>query len=83
MHAAQLALSKWLSDKRSGHGTAHHIQVPPHSGSVGPVAEYAALHVLAAIPNALILEQIADDCDDRNRTIAPQPAADRRPDCGS
>jgi len=33
----------------------------PHSGSLGPVAEYAALHLLAAIPNALFLERIEDD----------------------
>jgi len=44
---------------------AHHIQMAPHSGSLGPVAEYAALHVLAAIPNALILERIDDDWDGR------------------
>ncbi|MGO7162865.1 mandelate racemase/muconate lactonizing enzyme family protein, partial [Rhizobium johnstonii] len=37
---------------------AHHIQMAPHSGSLGPVAEYAALHLLAAIPNALILERL-------------------------
>ncbi|MGO7309842.1 enolase C-terminal domain-like protein, partial [Rhizobium ruizarguesonis] len=24
---------------------AHHIQMAPHSGSLGPVAEYAALHL--------------------------------------
>ncbi|MFC0407235.1 mandelate racemase/muconate lactonizing enzyme family protein [Roseomonas elaeocarpi] len=40
---------------------AHHIMVAPHSGSLGPVAEYAALHLLAAIPNALILERLEDD----------------------
>ncbi len=52
---------------------AHHIQVAPHSGSLGPVAEYAALHVLAAIPNALILERIDDDWDGRRQTIVPHP----------
>jgi galactonate dehydratase len=40
---------------------AHHIMMAPHSGSLGPVAEYAALHLMAAIPNALILERIEDD----------------------
>ena len=44
---------------------AHHIMMAPHSGSLGPVAEYAALHVLAAIPNGLILERIEDDWDGR------------------
>ena len=29
---------------------AHHIMLAPHSGSLGPVAEYAALHLLAAHP---------------------------------
>ncbi|WP_018856330.1 mandelate racemase/muconate lactonizing enzyme family protein [Rhizobium sp. 42MFCr.1] len=52
---------------------AHHIQMAPHSGSLGPVAEYAALHVLAAIPNALILERIDDDWDGRKLTILPHP----------
>ena len=40
---------------------AHHITVAPHSGSLGPIAEVAALHVLAAIPNSLILERLEDD----------------------
>lgn len=52
---------------------AHFISVAPHSGSLGPVAEYAALHLLAAIPNALILERIEDDVPVRNRVIAPVP----------
>ncbi|NKF31598.1 mandelate racemase/muconate lactonizing enzyme family protein, partial [Pseudomonas sp. BGM005] len=52
---------------------AHHIQMAPHSGSLGPVAEYAALHLLAAIPNALILERLDDDWDGRRRTIVPHP----------
>ncbi|GGH29323.1 galactonate dehydratase [Alsobacter metallidurans] len=52
---------------------AHHIMMAPHSGSLGPVAEYAALHVMAAIPNALILERIEDDWDGRARTVIPHP----------
>jgi galactonate dehydratase len=40
---------------------AHYISVAPHSGSLGPIAEYAAIHILAAIPNALILERVHDD----------------------
>jgi galactonate dehydratase len=47
--------------------------VAPHSGSLGPVAEYAALHVLAAIPNALILERIEDDWEGRALTVLPHP----------
>ena len=40
---------------------AHYISVAPHSGSLGPIAEYAAIHIMAAIPNALILERVHDD----------------------
>jgi galactonate dehydratase len=52
---------------------AHHIMMAPHSGSLGPVAEYAALHLMAAIPNAIILERIEDDWDGRARTVVPHP----------
>ncbi len=52
---------------------AHHIMMAPHSGSLGPVAEYAALHVMAAIPNALILERIEDDWAGRAQTVVPHP----------
>jgi galactonate dehydratase len=52
---------------------AHHIMMAPHSGSLGPVAEYAALHLLASIPNALILERIEDDWEGRGRTVVPHP----------
>jgi galactonate dehydratase len=52
---------------------AHHIMVAPHSGSLGPVAEYAALHLLAAIPNALFLERIEDDWEGRQHTVVPHP----------
>ncbi|HMG50102.1 MAG TPA: mandelate racemase/muconate lactonizing enzyme family protein [Inquilinus sp.] len=52
---------------------AHHIMVAPHSGSLGPVAEYAALHLLAAIPNGLILERLDADWPGRARTVVPHP----------
>jgi galactonate dehydratase len=52
---------------------SHHIMMAPHSGSLGPVAEYAALHVMAAIPNALILERIEDDWAGRAQTVVPHP----------
>jgi galactonate dehydratase len=52
---------------------AHHIMMAPHSGSLGPVAEYAALHLMAAIPNALILERIEDDWPERRNVIVPYP----------
>jgi galactonate dehydratase len=40
---------------------AHFVSLAPHAGTLGPVAEYAAVHLLAAIPNALILERFEDD----------------------
>jgi galactonate dehydratase len=52
---------------------AHHVMVAPHSGSLGPVAEFAALHLLAAIPNALMLERLEDDWPERNRIITTPP----------
>jgi galactonate dehydratase len=52
---------------------AHHVMLAPHSGSLGPVGEYAALHVLASAPNGYILERIEDDWDGRARTIVPHP----------
>jgi galactonate dehydratase len=52
---------------------AHHIMMAPHSGSLGPVAEYAALHLLAAIPNGLILERLDADWPGRARTVVPHP----------
>ena len=52
---------------------AHHIAMAPHSGSLGPVAEYAALHLMAAIPNALILERLEDDWPGRYEVITPVP----------
>ncbi|MFC0008325.1 mandelate racemase/muconate lactonizing enzyme family protein [Devosia nitrariae] len=52
---------------------AHHIAVAPHSGSLGPVAEYAALHLMASIPNALMLERMEDDWEGRRQTIVPHP----------
>jgi len=50
---------------------AHYISVAPHSGSLGPVAEYAAIHVLAAIPNGLILERVHDDVPVRYDLVQP------------
>ncbi len=49
---------------------AHGVMVAPHSGSLGPVAEFAAVHVLASIPNALILERIQHDWPVRERVIS-------------
>jgi len=48
---------------------ARFATVAPHSGSLGPVAEYAAIHLLAAIPNALILERMVPDWPGRGAVI--------------
>ena len=52
---------------------AHYITMAPHSGSLGPVAEYAAMHVMATIPNALMLERMEFDWPGRDSVIIPAP----------
>lgn len=48
---------------------AHGLMLAPHSGSLGPVAEFAAVHLLAAIPNALMLERLEPDWTGRADAI--------------
>jgi galactonate dehydratase len=52
---------------------AHYITMAPHDGSLGPVAEMAAVHLLATIPNFLILEHLTDDVPQRYEVMEPQP----------
>ena len=52
---------------------AHFITMAPHSGSLGPVAEFAALHVMATIPNGLMLERMEFDWPGRNTVISAPP----------
>jgi galactonate dehydratase len=52
---------------------AHHIQVAPHDGSLGPVAEMASVHLLATIPNCLILEHLEDDVQQRYEVMSGGP----------
>lgn len=59
--------------KMAAMAEAHFITVAPHSGSLGPVAEYAALHVMATIPNALMLERVEFDWPGRAGVITPAP----------
>lgn len=59
--------------KLAGMAEAHHIMMAPHSGTLGPVAEFAALHLLAAIPNTLMLERIENDWPGRNEVISAPP----------
>jgi len=49
---------------------AHFVSVAPHSGTLGPIAEYAAIHLLAAIPNALIHERFLTDWEGRARIVS-------------
>lgn len=51
---------------------AHAIQVAPHSGTLGPVAEFAAIHFLASIPNALIHERFLTDWPGRAAVVTQQ-----------
>lgn len=51
---------------------AHFIQIAPHSGTLGPVAEFAAIHFLASIPNALIHERFLADWPGRGRVVSHQ-----------
>ena len=52
---------------------AHYITFAPHSGSLGPLAEVAALHLCSTLPNFLILEHLEDDVPQRYEVIEPQP----------
>ena len=52
---------------------AHFIGFAPHSGSLGPVAEFACLHLLATVPNFLIMEHLEDDVPQRYEVVTPLP----------
>jgi galactonate dehydratase len=55
--------------KLAGLAEAHGLTIAPHSGSLGPVAEFAAVHLLAAIPNALMLERMEPDWPGRAHAV--------------
>lgn len=57
--------------KMAAMAEAHYITMAPHSGSLGPVAEFAALHVMATIPNALMLERVEFDWSGRYEVVEP------------
>ena len=52
---------------------AHYVTFAPHDGSLGPVAEIAAAHLCATLPNFLILEHLEDDVPQRYEVMHPQP----------
>jgi len=62
--------------KVAAQAEAHHIQVAPHDGSNGPIAEAAAVHLLASIPNCLILEHLVDDVPWRYEIATELPVVD-------
>lgn len=52
---------------------AHYITMAPHDGSLGPIAEMAAVHLMATLPNFLILEHLEDDVAQRYEVMRGQP----------
>ena len=52
---------------------AHYITMAPHDGSLGPVAEMAAVQLLATIPNCLMLEHLEDDVPQRYEVMTGGP----------
>jgi galactonate dehydratase len=59
--------------KMAAMAEAHYITVAPHDGSLGPVAEMAAVHLVSTLPNFLILEHLEDDVPQRYEVMEPQP----------
>ena len=53
---------------------AHFVMLAPHDGSLGPVAEMAAVHFLATIPNFLIQEHLVNDVPQRYEVMSGQPS---------
>lgn len=55
--------------KIAAYAEAHFVTVAPHAGTLGPVAEFAAIHFLASIPNMLIHERFRIDWPGREQVI--------------
>lgn len=74
--------------KISAQAEAHHIMMAPHDGSNGPLCEAAAVHVMASVPNFIILEHRADDVPWRYELVTELPVVSgyievpRRPGLG-
>ncbi|MEO1016987.1 MAG: mandelate racemase/muconate lactonizing enzyme family protein [Pseudomonadota bacterium] len=58
--------------KMAAMAEAHYITMAPHSGSLGPLADFAALHVMASIPNALMMERVEFQWVGRYQVITPE-----------
>lgn len=63
----------WQMKKIAAMAEAHYVTVAPHDGSLGPVAEMAAEHLTATLPNFLIFEHLADDVPQRYKVMTGQP----------
>ena len=59
--------------KMAAMAEAHYVTMAPHDGSLGPVAEMAAVHLMATLPNFLILEHLEDDVPQRYEVMTGQP----------
>ncbi len=59
--------------KQAAMAEAHYISFAPHDGSLGPIAEMAAVHLCSTLPNFLILEHLEDDVPQRYEVMQPQP----------
>ncbi len=59
--------------KMAAMAEAHYVLMAPHDGSLGPVAEMAAIHLDATLPNFLIQERLEDDVPQRYEVMQPQP----------
>lgn len=64
----------WQMLKLAHMAEAHHIMVAPHSGSLGPVAEMATVHLMACLPNFLILEHLDGDVPQRFEVMTNSPS---------
>ena len=62
-----------LEALRAAMAEAHYCTMAPHDGSLGPVAEMAAVHLMATIPNFLIMEHLATDVPQRYTVMTGQP----------
>ena len=62
--------------KAAAMAEAHFVTVAPHDGSNGPIAEAAAVHLMATLPNFLILEHLAHDVPWRYEVATPLPVVD-------
>ena len=63
----------WQMKKLAAIAKAHQVMVAPHQGSLGPVAEMAAIHMLANLPNYLIHEYRVNDVPQRYEVMTGQP----------